>query len=198
MAIKETELSSLSYFARLNLKKRIQIMQRMGDTQRFKRLFISTLPVLALLFLSLSFSNQILMANPIFEHSEFINPFGKSYKVVVPYFKLEQRKEHYKLSHEKMAIELNDYTPIVAPANALVVKQSEFDNWGVNEQNIELEAESYRFLFEGLDKSRVELNEKVKKGDTIGYSGKTALYPTVKFTVFMYGKSIPPQNVIKF
>ncbi len=198
LAIKDEKLSTVSYFARLNLRKRISIMQRLGNAQRFKRLFLSSLPVLVFLFFSLSISNQFLIANPLFTYSKFINPFGNECKIVVPYFKLELNNQHYKYSHEKLAVELPDFTPIFAVADAKVIGHSIIDNWGVEEHSIELQTYEYNFVVEGIEKCIVDVNMFVKQGDTIGYTGKTALYPTVKFTVYKNGKTIPPQSLMKF
>lgn len=198
MAIKDEELKPVNYFARLNLRKRFEIMQRLGSKIRFKRLFISSLPVIALLFFSMSFSNQLFTVFPIFQADKLSNPFGKQYKVALPYFKLEQNKQHYRLSHEKMAVELPDYSPIVSPMNAIVSEIKHEDNWGVSEFSVALQNGRYTILFEGLEKLEIKVKEKVSAKDTIGYSGKKALYPTVKIAVFEDGKSVSPEKLIKF
>ncbi len=198
MALREKELKQLSYFARLNLLKRFEIMQRYGHTSRFKRLFVSSLPVLAILFLSMSFSNQLFSIYPIFPDAKLSNPFGNQYKVVLPYFKLEQNNQHYRISHEKMAIELPDFSPIISPVDANVADIKCIDNWGVSEISISLQSDSYLFVFEGLAKTQLKIKQEISSGDTIGFSGKKALYPTVKIAIFLDAKSISPDNLIKF
>ena len=198
MAVKRNELAIISRFAGINLKKRIEIMKRYSNSQRQKRLFVGFVPVILLIYFSFTLFTPFLKGNNLKSNKEFISPFTNSYSVIAPYFEVYKKNKNIKISHKSLSVALPNYSPILACCNAKVTALDTIDNWGVSELKIKLLHHPYTIIYSGLYKSQITNGETVKKGDTIGYSGKLALYPKVEFKVLLKNKAIPPSHLIKF
>jgi len=198
MALKRNELTIISHFAGINLKKRIEIMKRYSNSQRQKRLFAGFIPVIFLIYFSFTLFTPFLKGNNLKTNKEFISPFTTPYRVIAPYFEVYKKNKNIKISHKSLSVALANYSPILACCNAQVTALDTIDNWGVSELTIKLLHNPYTIIYSGLYKSTITNGKIVKKGDTIGYTGKLALYPKIEFKVLLKNKAIPPSHLINF
>ena len=198
MAVKRNELTIISRFAGINLKKRIEIMKRYSNSQRQKRLFAGFIPVIFLIYFSFTLFTPFLKGNDLKTSKEFISPFTNSYRVIAPYFEVVKKDKNIKISHKSLSVALPDYSPILACCNAQVTALDTIDNWGVSELKIKLLHYPYTIIYSGLYKSTITNGKIVKKGDTIGYTGKLALYPKIELKVLLNDKAIPTSYLINF
>ncbi len=198
MATNKKAWNLSSAFSGIDLKKRILIMKRYTNEQRQKRLFLFFIPILVLILFALTLFSPFMRANPILGNSEFVNPFGDNYQVLAPYFEVRNTSNRLRMKHSCISVRMKDYSPLLAVSDGIILSSDSLDNWGVTEFFILLACKRYQFKYQGLEKSLVVKNQLVKKGDTIGYSGKLALYPKIDFTVYKAGEEIAPRKIIKF
>ena len=194
-----TKLANL--FSRNPLKDRIKLLA-FPESKKLKKIrFISGFPVLILILISYSFVvsefNQTTNSLQFVDKNSFVEPVSYGGQLISGFFlKKELQKEqgyNILISHPEISYSTENFTEIVATQNGIVIEIKESNDWGLKEFEITIKHDKkFTSKYKRIWKSRIQLNEQVKKGEVIGISGDKRLYPAFSYQLLLNRKPVDP------
>ncbi len=191
----------VNLFSRNPLRDRIKLLA-FPESKKLKKLrFISGFPVLILIIISysfvvseinlsinsLQFTGNESFAEPVFFGGQLISGF---------FVKKELQQEqnyHIIISHPELSYSTESFTKIIATKKGKVTNIKEIDNWGLKEFEITIKHnKNFTSIYKGIWKTKVRLNDKVKKEQIIALSGDKRLYPAFSYQLLLKGKPVDP------
>jgi beta-lactamase regulating signal transducer with metallopeptidase domain len=187
-----------SSFSNEEIKNRIKTISFPEKEKIRKRRFIISIPVLLItIFVSwfiMSSANIYIKPKKAITSTRH-KPFDEGkYKIISPYF---TNKEHngLKVSHEECMYEVKNFSNIYAIEDGIISNIKTKDIFGLKEISIsEKLATNYTAEYSGLYKIFAATGDSVKKGDIIGKSGDTDLYPVISIKIIKTGKTFDPEK----
>lgn len=203
--------SSLAFsnsFAETQVVSRIKLMLNPEKEKIRKIRFVSSMPVLGLLIVSMIFTINVFgnsRATKKLNTENFCFPIATNYQIVSGFFrdkiieKENDKNYKYRVSHEEITIQTASYTPVVSIGNAIVTNIDTINNWGIEEINIKIDLSgNYSAIYKGLEKSNVIINQKIKKNEIVGKTGDVRLYPTISFQLLKENVPVNPQEYLNY
>ncbi len=195
-----------NYFNQPILKKRVAMMTKPKSSNISKLKYIILLPVCV--FLTSAFTAPIVDGNNdylnILKISEFISIPPSLFPVqnatrkdITSYFGEKTKKRPSNVTHSGIDIRAKIGTPIFATADGVIAKASSEGDWG--NLIVITHADGYATWYAHLNGFNVNGNQKVKKGDVIGYVGNTGLStgPHLHYEVKQNGKQLNPIDYLE-
>ncbi len=191
-----------NYFNQSILKKRITMMTKTKSNRIAQLKYILFLPVCAFLISAFSLPN--------IEHNEYLNIPDTTDSLSTPpsLFPIQNAKKsditsffgvvrkHPKLSkkikHRGIDIRAKIGTPVLATADGIISKAAMEGDWG--NLIVVTHADGYETWYAHLNGFKINEDQKVKKGEVIGYVGMTGLStgPHLHYEVKQNNKNLNP------
>ncbi len=196
-----------NYFNQPILKKRITMMTKPKSKNLSKLTYIVLFPVFTILTLAFtkpsstndSFIKTINISNLVSTPPSLFPVKNASKKDITSLFGKFRKNPiiKKKVVHGGIDIKASIGTPVIATADGIINKASLENAWG--NLIIITHANGYETWYAHLNDFNVIKNQKVKKGDIIGFVGNTgrSLGPHLHYEVKQNGKRLNPLNFIK-
>ncbi|WP_299157808.1 M23/M56 family metallopeptidase [uncultured Tenacibaculum sp.] len=196
-----------NYFNQHILKKRVTMMTKPKSNRLSKLTYILLLPICIFLisaFTSPSIKNNqhmnILDVTALVNKPPSLFPVqNASKKDITSYFgkNAKRPKNRKNIQHNGIDIRAKIGTPVLATTDGIIAKASMKGNWG--NLIVITHSDGYETWYAHLNDFNVSKNQKVKKGDIIGYVGNTGLStgPHLHYEVKQNGKPLNPLNFIE-
>ncbi len=199
-----------NYFNNPILKQRIDMITKPSSNNFTKFTYLLLLPICALLLSAFTKPiTPILEEIPLSEPFDFVVfditppslfPVQNASKDHITSFFGERRssaKFKYKAVHGGIDIKAAIGTPVIATADGVIAKATDEGDWG--NLIVITHSEGYETWYAHLNGFAVHKNQKVKKGDVIGYVGNTGQSkgPHLHYEVKQHNKRQDPLNYIK-
>ncbi|RBW56499.1 hypothetical protein DS884_13605 [Tenacibaculum sp. E3R01] len=196
-----------NYFNQPILKKRITMMTKPKSKNLSKLIYIVLFPVFTILTLAFtkpsstndSFIKTINISNLVSNPPSLFPVKNASKKDITSLFGKFRKNSiiKKKVVHGGIDIKASIGTPVIATADGIINKASLENAWG--NLIIITHANGYETWYAHLNDFNVIKNQKVKKGDIIGFVGNTgrSLGPHLHYEVKQNGKRLNPLNFIK-
>ncbi|WP_431165142.1 M23/M56 family metallopeptidase [Tenacibaculum halocynthiae] len=196
-----------NYFNQPILKKRITMMTKPKSKNLSKLTYIVLFPVFTILTLAFtkpsstndSFIKTINISNLVSSPPSLFPVKNASKKDITSLFGKFRKNPiiKKKVVHGGIDIKASIGTPVIATADGIINKASLENAWG--NLIIITHANGYETWYAHLNDFNVIKNQKVKKGDIIGFVGNTgrSLGPHLHYEVKQNGKRLNPLNFIK-
>ena len=197
LLVASTEQSCLSgitnHFQSITIKNRIEMITK-NKTSRFRKFsYFFLIPVMAFLLQAFSGApgndKNIPDIMPVKQNStvKITSGYGMRKHPITGEMKM----------HNGIDISAKEGTPVVATADGIVV-QKEFQEEGKGYGRMILirHNETYSTMYTQLSAFNVKVEQKVKKGDIIGYVGQSGLStgPHLHYEVWKNGKPVNPED----
>ncbi|CAL2108399.1 bla regulator protein blaR1 [Tenacibaculum sp. 190524A02b] len=196
-----------NYFNQSILKKRVTMMTKPKSNSLNKLTYIALLPVCVLLIFAFT--------SPAIEDDGYLNGEVTSESFSTPSFLFPvknatknditshfgKKARHPKIKKEKthkgIDIKAKIGTPVFATADGVISKASLEDKWG--NLIVMTHTDGYETWYAHLDGFNVSENQKVKKGEVIGYVGNTGFStgPHLHYEVKQHGKHLNPLDYLE-
>lgn len=199
--------NSYNYFNQTILEKRV-IMMTKPKSNRFTKLkYILLLPIS--IFLISAFTKPILEKNEFVTNTISLEHLSKPPSLfpvqnitkdnITSFF--GEKGKHPKLNkgiiHTGIDIRAKQGAPVIATADGIIMKASMEGNWG--NLIVITHTDGYETWYAHLKEFKANKDQKVKKGEIIGYVGNTgrSTAPHLHYEVKHNGKHVNPLNYIE-
>ena len=185
--------SFASQFKSLTIQKRIEMITK-NKTHNYRRLvYLAILPVVFILFQAFSQNsdegNNIPSIRPLKSDAK--------YKITSEFGMREHPITHEMKMHYAVDFSAKTGTPVVATADGIVVEM-EFleEHKGYGRKLVIRHNSTYSTAYTQLSAFNVQLEQKVKQGDVIGFVGESGLAtgPHLHYEVWKDGERVNPQE----
>jgi len=199
LAAQKSQGLMVSNFSKEEITSRIKLITFPETEIIRKKRFAISIPVLIITmfasWLIISTVN-IYALNKENVKKEFYSPFKKnSYKIISPFFK-DKEIDGLFISHKEISYELKSFSDIYSVEKGIITNIEEKDIFGLKEYTISEELQNGYFIkYKGIYKAKVNIGEKVEKGDLVGISGDIRLYPKVDIQIIENGKTVNPETL---
>ena len=192
------------------LKHRIDLIANPESIKIRKRRFWASLPVLFISIFALWFA--VTAVNAFAAKTENCKNYAvpiktKNYTAKLPFFKnkfpgeiVGNNKEANKMriSHQQTDYKTNSFAEILSVSAGIVQSIDTNNIQGLKEINITIKStEKYVFIYAKLAEAKVKFNEKIEKGQIIGITGDSSLYPIFTFKAMKNGIFFNPEKIIQ-
>lgn len=195
------------------IKHRIELIAAPVTASLRKKRFWISIPALLIAVVGIWFSSSIIngVVKEQKTRGEFMSPIEKTdYTAKFPFFEnktdiqvfgeqsgTDKRQIYRRLSHRQIDYKTKSYTTIQSAGKSTVTQIDTKNIQGLREISIYTRSDNgYQLIYEKLEKAKVKLNEKIEKGQIIGITGDSALYPIFTFKVIHHEKYIDPDSLV--
>ena len=191
------------------LKDRIELIANPESDKIRKIRFWVSVPVLLFtifaLWLAVTTANSFTTQNE--NNGKYIEPVKSSdYSAKLPFFRNrlpgknsanKNNTSKMRISHLQTDYKTNSNVEILSASVGIVQSIDTNDIQGLKEISITIKSpESYEFIYAKLAHIKVTNNDKLIKGQVIGLTGDSSLYPIFTFKVMKDGKFLNPHDII--
>ncbi|MFY7672321.1 peptidoglycan DD-metalloendopeptidase family protein [Tenacibaculum sp. MEBiC06402] len=196
---KSTHSYLYSYFGHPILKNRIKMITTSTTRNIHKLKYLILIPVIFLTMVSFTKENNIIRILPVLNDTKpSISPVKNFTKkdITAKYGPMKHPILKSLKIHNGIDIRASIGTPILATADGVIASASDEGNWGnlviIKHEN------GFETLYAHLNSFNCKKNQKVKKGEIIGYSGETGKVtgPHLHYSIKQHGNFLNPLNFI--